>query len=176
MSQPDTIMKCIGTQPKNATQHPEHILTEGHGKRCTTAQKAADNQHEREAKEMQADQDAACTDAPKSKCPHARPVGKAGNTLKTSNSTIDGGQAEVKIVTDKLVDTKGQGVGEKLTAGANVKHPASDEELEVLVATKPKKKRANKQVVRDAIKASGTIINGSTKAHDRDVGQKTSDV
>jgi hypothetical protein len=193
MSQPDTITKRIGTRPKNATQHPGRILNEGHGKRRTAAQKAADDKREREAKEaskkavqesyqhiatlqaqMQADQDAACADAPKPTRPRACPVKKAANTSKTSNSTMDGGQAEAEIVADKPVNTKGQGVGEKLPAGANVQCPASDEELEVPVSTKTKKKRANKQVVRDAIEAAGAII--ATKVRDGDVGEKKADV
>ncbi|KAG2340121.1 hypothetical protein BDR05DRAFT_1002702 [Suillus weaverae] len=203
MSQPNTAMQHIATQPKNATQHLEHILTQGQGKRHTTAQKAADNQHEKEAKEasetavqesyqciatlqaqMQADQDAAHVDAPKSQCPCARPVGKAVKALKTSDSTTVGGQVGAEIVTaNKPVVTQGKGHkgrAKQLAAGANVEHPTSDEELEEeSVATKTKRKKITKPLVRDVIEAvsnAGIIIDGSTKAHDRDIHQKMSDI
>ncbi|KIK38768.1 hypothetical protein CY34DRAFT_39678, partial [Suillus luteus UH-Slu-Lm8-n1] len=85
------------TRPKNATQHPGHILTGGENriKRRTKAQKAADNRREEEEKEasqaaiqethkriaafqkqMQTDQAAACADAPKPSRPRPCPVKK----------------------------------------------------------------------------------------------------
>ncbi|KAG1751946.1 hypothetical protein EDD22DRAFT_957729 [Suillus occidentalis] len=55
---------------------------------------------------MQANQDIACIDAPKPKCPRARPVGKAAQASKTPNSTIDDGQAGAEIVANKPIGTK----------------------------------------------------------------------
>ncbi|KAG2050398.1 hypothetical protein BDR06DRAFT_998635 [Suillus hirtellus] len=198
MSQPNAVMQCMATQPKNATQHLGCILIESQGKRHTAAQKAADDQREKEAKEasnqavqesyqhiatmqaqMQADQDNARVDTPKPKHPCACPVGKAAKTLKTPNSTMDGGQAGAEIVTaNKPVVTKGKGQkgrARQLAAGANVECPASDEDLEEeLVAAKPQRKKATKPLVRDAIEAlnAGVIIESfdrSTKARDANV-------
>ncbi|KAG0692874.1 hypothetical protein DFH29DRAFT_881965 [Suillus ampliporus] len=157
MSQPGTATMHIGTRPKNATQHPGHILTAGVGKRHTAAQKADDDQHDREAKEaskkalqesyqriatlqaqMQANQDAARMDAPKPKHPHPR----------------------TEIIANKPIGTK-----------------ETNEELEEPV-TITKRKKVSKQVVRDAIQSvldTGIVIDGSTKARDGDI-QKTSDV
>ena len=126
MSQPGTATTRIGTRPKNATQHPGHILTAGVGKRRTATQKAADDQRDREAKEasekalqesyqriatlqaqMQANQDAARMDAPKPKRPRARPV-------------------EGCTGLEDLIGTKGRGREygcEDLVAGVNAKHP-----------------------------------------------------
>ncbi|KAG1727955.1 uncharacterized protein EDB91DRAFT_1060849 [Suillus paluster] len=198
MSQPGTATTRIGTQPKNATQHPRHILTAGVGKRRTAAQKAADDQHDREAKEaskkalqeiyqqiatlqaqMQANQDAVRMDAPKPKhpCPCACPVGKAAQASKTSNSTIDGGHAGAEIIANKPIGTKGKGRECGCEADANTKHPETNEELEEPV-TKTKRKKVSKQVVRDVIQLvldTGIVIDGSTKARDGDV-QKMSDV
>ncbi|KAG2156787.1 uncharacterized protein EDB93DRAFT_1054384, partial [Suillus bovinus] len=186
------------TRPKNATQHPRHILTEGAGKRCTTAQKAADDQYEREAKkasekalqeiyqciatlqaQTQAYQDTAHINAPKPKCPQACPVGKAAKASKaskTSNSTVNSGQEGTEVVTNKSIGTEGKGCRcrfEKLQA--NVRHPASEKELEEPTA---KRKKVSKQVVRNAIQRvldASVVIDGSTKAHDGDI-QKMSDV
>jgi hypothetical protein len=199
MSQPGTATTRIGTRPKNATQHPGHILTTGVGKRRTAAQKAADDQRDREAKEasekalqesyqriatlqaqMQANQDAARMDAPKPKRPRPRahPVGKAAQALKTSNSTKDGGHAGAEIVTNKPIGTKGKGRKCGCEAEANTKHPETDEELEEPV-TKTKRKKVSKQVVRDAIQSvldAGIAIDGSTRPRDGDVQKTTSDV
>ncbi|KAG1886827.1 uncharacterized protein F5891DRAFT_1200678 [Suillus fuscotomentosus] len=195
MSQPDTVTTCMGTRPKNATQHPRHILINSHGKKRTTAEKAADDQREREAKEasekavqesyqhiatlqaqMQADQDAMCVDAPKPKRPHACLVGKAAKDLKTSDSTMDDRQAGAKIVTNKPLVTKGRGHrggAKKLAADASIKNPASEHEDGEPVQTKKKKKL----VVREAIQAvlNAGIVIDSTKARDGEV-QKMSDV
>ncbi|KAG2062202.1 hypothetical protein BDR06DRAFT_1027445 [Suillus hirtellus] len=205
MSQPNTVTQHMATRPKNATQHPGCILIESQGKRCTAAQKAADDQREKEAKEasnqavqesyqhiatmqaqMQADQDNACVDAPKPKHPRAHPVGKAAKTLKTSDSTMDGGQAGAEIVAaDKPVVAKGKGQkgrARQLAAGANVEHPASDEDLEEEpVAAKPQRKKATKPLVRDAIEAlnAGVVIksfDGSTKARDANVQKLQLDI
>jgi hypothetical protein len=185
----------MATRPKNATQHLGRIVIESQGKRCTAVQKAADDQCEKEAKEashkavqesyqhiatmqaqMQADQENACVDAPKPKPPRARPVGKAAKTLKTPDLTMDGRQAGAEIVaTDKPVVAKGKGQkgrARQLAAGANVEHPATDEDLEEEpVAAKPQRKKATKLLVRDAIEAlnAGVIIDGSTKARDANV-------
>jgi hypothetical protein len=195
MSQPKTVAQRMATRPKNATQHPGHIVIESQGKRRTAVQKATDDQREREAKEashkavqesyqhiatmqaqMQADQENACVDAPKPKPPRAHPVGKAAKTSKTPNSTMDGRQAGVEIVaTDKPVVAKGKGQkgrARQLAAGANVEHPATDEDLEEEpVAAKPQRKKATKLLVRDAIEAlnAGVVIDGSTKACDANV-------
>jgi hypothetical protein len=195
MSQPKTVAQRMATRPKNATQHLGCIVIESQGKRRTAVQKAADDQREKEAKEashkavqesyqciatmqaqMQADQENARVDAPKPKPPCAHPVGKAAKTLKTPNLTMDGRQAGVEIVaTDKPVVAKGKGQkgrARQLAAGANVEHPATDEDLEEeLVAAKPQRKKATKPLVRDAIEAlnTGVVIDGSTKAHDANI-------
>ncbi|KAG2093744.1 uncharacterized protein F5147DRAFT_779262 [Suillus discolor] len=194
MSQPDAVTTRMGTRPKNATQHPGRILINSRGKKRTTAEKAADDQREREAKEasekavqesyqriatlqaqMQADQDAMRVDAPKPKRPRARPVGKAAKDLKTSDSTMDDRQAGAKIVADKPLVTKGRGrVGgaKRLAADASVENPASEDEDGDPVQTKKKK-----LAVREAIQAvlNAGIVIDSTKARDGEV-QKTSDV
>ncbi|KAG1886074.1 hypothetical protein F4604DRAFT_1675749 [Suillus subluteus] len=151
MSEPaSAVPKRMMTRPKNATQHPGHILTEAEGytKRHTKAQKAADDKCEKEEKQasematqeghkrvaafqkkMQTDQAAIRADAPKPTRPRPRPVKKAVKPVETSNSTV----AE-----DKAVGAKGKGgrAGDKSAAGANVEHPesdAEDEEQEVRV-------------------------------------------
>ncbi|KAG2097999.1 uncharacterized protein F5147DRAFT_656235 [Suillus discolor] len=175
------------------------------GKRRTAAQKAADEQREKEAKEasnkavqesyqciatmqaqMQADQDNARVDAPKPKCPRARQVGKAAKTSKTPDLTMDGGQAGAEIVaTDKPVVAKGKGQkgrARQLAAGANVEYPASDEDLEEEpVAAKPQRKKTTKPLVRDAIEAlnTGVVIesfDGSTKARDANIQKLQLDI
>ncbi|KAG2116423.1 uncharacterized protein F5147DRAFT_568182 [Suillus discolor] len=193
MSQPDAVATRMGTRPKNATQHPGRILINNRGKKRTTAEKATDDQRQREAKEasekavqesyqciatlqahMQADQDAAHVDAPKPKRPHARPVGKAAKDLKTSDSTMDDGQAGAKIVADKPVVTKGrgrEGGAKRLAADAGIEHPASEDEEPV--QTKKKKKLAVREAIHAVLNAG--IVIDSTKACDREV-QKTSDV
>jgi len=140
-------------------------VIESQRKRHTASQKAADDQHEKEAKEasdkavqesyqhivtmqaqMQADQGNAHIDAPKPKHPHLCPVGKAAKTSKTPNLTMDSGQAGAEIVTaNKPVVAKGKGKkgrARQLAAGANVEHPVSDEDLEEEpVAAKLQRKR-----------------------------------
>jgi hypothetical protein len=195
MSQPDAVTTRMGTRPKNATQHPGRILINSRGKKRTTAEKAADDQREREAKEasekavqesyqriatlqaqMQADQDAMRVDAPKPKRPRARPVGKAAKNLKTSDSTMDDRQAGAKIVADKPLVTKGRGrVGgaKRLAADASVENPASEDEDGEPVQTKKKKKLAVREAIQAVLNAG--IVIDSTKARDGEV-QKTSDV
>ncbi|KAG2100525.1 hypothetical protein BD769DRAFT_1313171, partial [Suillus cothurnatus] len=168
---------------KNATQHPGYILTGGEDqvKRCTKAQKAADDQREKEEKkasetaiqeghkciaafqkQMQANQATVCTDAPKPTHPHPRPVKKGAKALETSNLTT---------AAEKAVGAKGK--GGRAAASANVEHPASedDEELEVQMpeACKKKGKRTVilvKTPVRDAINVVGALIDKSMQAHD----------
>ncbi|KAG2153544.1 uncharacterized protein EDB93DRAFT_1248810 [Suillus bovinus] len=103
MSQPAS--QCMGTCPKNATQHPGRIVleAEGHAKRRTKAQMMADQQRKLEAnqaseqaiqkghqhiatlqEQMATDQAAARVDALKPKCPHARPIAKAAKPSATS--------------------------------------------------------------------------------------------
>ncbi|KAG1781230.1 hypothetical protein EV702DRAFT_962891, partial [Suillus placidus] len=170
----------------NATQHPGYILTggEGHVKRRTKAQKAADDQREEEEKrasemaeleghnriaafqkKMETDQAAARVDVPKPTRPRPHPVKKAVKATETSNLTM----AE-----DKAVSANGKGgrAGGKLATGANVKHPESDAEEEVRVPGSRKKKEMRKVLpvktpVRDAIKAAG-LIDESTMARDDD--------
>ncbi|KAG1782284.1 hypothetical protein EV702DRAFT_960786 [Suillus placidus] len=187
MSQPaSTVSKCVMTRAKNATQHPGYILTrgEGHIKRRTKAQKAADDQHEEEEKrasemaeleghnriaafqkKMETDQAATRVDAPKPTRPRPCPVKKAVKATETSNLTM----AE-----DKAVSTNGKGgrAGGKLATSANVEHPESDAEEEVRVPGSRKKKEMRKVLpvktpVRDAIKAAG-LIDESTMACDDD--------
>ncbi|KAG1850376.1 hypothetical protein DFJ58DRAFT_729255 [Suillus subalutaceus] len=125
---------------------------------------------------MQADQDAMHVDAPKPKCPHARPVGKAAKDLKTSNSTMDDRQAGAKIVADKPLVTKGRGRGggaKKLAADASIENPASEDEDGEPVQTKKKKKLAVREAIQAVLNAG--IVIDSTKARDGEV-QKTSDV
>ncbi|KAG1775764.1 hypothetical protein EV702DRAFT_1198963 [Suillus placidus] len=138
------VPKRMTTRAKNATQHPGQILIEGSAKRHTKAQKATDDQHEKEAREasetavqegykrvatfqkqMMTDQAAAHVDAPKPGRPRARPVMKAVKALEASNLTMAGSQASAEIAGDKAV-------------GAQVKTP-----------------------VRDAIQATGSLIDGS---------------
>ncbi|KAG1853782.1 hypothetical protein C8R48DRAFT_776938 [Suillus tomentosus] len=196
MSQPaNTAPKCMNNRAKNATQHPGYILTggEGHIKRRTKAQKAADDQHEKEAKEasemavqegykriavfqkkMQTDQAATRADAPKPTRPRPHPVKKAVKDVKTSNLTM----AE-----DKAMGANGKGgmVGGNLAASANVEHPDSDAEEEekkqVPVAhyKKGKKVLPVKMPVRDAIEAvDADILIESMVARDGD--KKLNDV
>ncbi|KAG1875823.1 hypothetical protein F4604DRAFT_1581771 [Suillus subluteus] len=196
MSEPaSAVPKRMMTRPKNATQHPGHILTEAEGytKRRTKAQKGADDKREKEEKQasematqeghkhvaafqkkMQTDQAAIRADAPKPTRPRPHPVKKAVKPVETSNSTV----AE-----DKAVGAKGKGgrAGDKSAAGANVEHPesdAEDEEQEVRVpgARKKKGKRTVlpvKTPVRDAIEAVG-LIDESTMPRDDD--KKSDDV
>ncbi|KAG1862696.1 hypothetical protein F4604DRAFT_1683836 [Suillus subluteus] len=182
MSQPNAVTQHMATRPKNATQHPGCIVIESQGKRHTAAQKAADDQREKEVKEasnnavqesyqyiatmqaqMQADQDNAHIDAPKPKHPRACPVGKAAKTLKTPDSTMDGGQAGAEMVaTDKPVVTKDKGQkgrSRQLAAAANVQHPASDEDLEEEpVAAKPQRKKATKPAVTMSLLLTETAL------------------
>ncbi|KAG1896293.1 uncharacterized protein F5891DRAFT_1193307 [Suillus fuscotomentosus] len=200
MSQPaNTVPKCMNTRAKNATQHPGYILTggEGHIKRCTKAQKAADDQHEKEAKEasemavqegykciavfqkkMQTDQANTCADAPKPThpCPRPCPVKKAVKDVETSNLTM----AE-----DKAMDANGKGgtVGGNLAASANVEHPESDAEEEekkqVPVAhyKNGKKVLPVKMPVRDAIEAvDADILIESTVLVLQDIWECTKDI
>ncbi|KAG1905400.1 uncharacterized protein F5891DRAFT_976338 [Suillus fuscotomentosus] len=163
MSQPNAVMQRMATRPKNATQHPGCILIESQGKRHTAAQKAADDQHEKEAKEasnkavqesyqciatmqaqMQADQDNAHVDTPKPKHPRACPVGKAAKTSKTPDSTMDDLEEEP-------------------------------------VAAKSQRKKATKPLVRDVIEVlnAGVIIESfdrSTKARDANVQKLQLDI
>ncbi|KAG1733198.1 uncharacterized protein EDB91DRAFT_1027833, partial [Suillus paluster] len=184
--------KCMTTQAKNATQHPGHIVTRGKNciKRCTKAQKAADDQHEEEEKEaskaaiqeahkhvaafqkqMQTDQAAARADAPKPSCP--RPVKKAVKALETTDLTT---------AANKAVGAIGNcGRADRSAASANIEHPGSEdnEELEVQMPGAHKKKGKRmvipvKTPVRDAIDVAGALIAGeSTQAHDDD---KSSDL
>ncbi|KAG2123297.1 hypothetical protein DEU56DRAFT_760106, partial [Suillus clintonianus] len=182
MSQPaSAVPKRMTTRPKNATQHPGHILTGGEGrvKRRTKAQKAADDQREKEEKQasemalqeghkrvaafqkkMQTDQAAARADAPKPTRPRPRPVKKVAKVAETSNLTM---------TDDKAVSANGKGgrAGGKLAARANVEHSESDAEEEeeekvpVPVARKKKGKRIVvpvKTPVRDAIEAMDVDI------------------
>jgi hypothetical protein len=188
------VPRRVATRAKNATQHPGYILTggEGHTKRRTKAQKAADDQrveeekrasemavhegHNRIAvfqKKMETDQAAARVDAPKPTRPRPRPrpVKKAVKVMETSNLTM----AEDKAVS---ANGKGGGARGKLAAGANVDHPGSDAEEEVRVPGSRKKKEKRKVLpvktpVRDAIEAAG-LIDESTMARDDD--KKSADV
>ncbi|KAG1762551.1 hypothetical protein EDD22DRAFT_847009 [Suillus occidentalis] len=132
------------TRPKNATQHPGHILTGGENriKRRTKAQMAADERREEEEKEasqaaiqethkriaafqkqMQTDQAAACADAPKPSRPRPRPVKKAAKAPESTNLTM---------AADKAVGAKGRGGrADKSAASANIEHPGSEEDEEV---------------------------------------------
>ncbi|KAG1889254.1 hypothetical protein F4604DRAFT_1673935 [Suillus subluteus] len=179
--------KCMVTRPKNATQHPRHILTggENHVKRRTKAQKATDDQCEEEEKEaskaaiqethkrvaafqkqMQTDQAAAHADAPKPSRPRPRPVKKAAKTTETT---------DLITAADKAVGAKGNGGrADKSAASANTEHPGSeDEELEVQMPGARKKKGKRmvipvKTPVRDAIDVVGALIIESTQACDDD--------
>ncbi|KAG2345935.1 hypothetical protein BDR05DRAFT_998005 [Suillus weaverae] len=150
MSQLDSaVPRHVVTRAKNATQHPGYILTggEGHTKRHTKAQKAADDQHVEEEKrasemavheghnhiavfqkKMETDQAAARVDAPKPTHPRPRPcprpIKKAVKVMETSNLTM----AEDKAIS---TNSKGGGARGKLAASANVDHPGSDAEEEV---------------------------------------------
>ncbi|KAG2029804.1 hypothetical protein BDR03DRAFT_1017942 [Suillus americanus] len=164
--------KRMATRPKNATQHPGHILTGGENrtKRRTKAQKAADDQREEEEKKaskaavletnkrvaafhkkMETDQAAARADAPKPSRPRPRPVKKAVKAPETTDLTT-------------------------AAASANIEHPGSeeDEELEVQMPGARKKKGKRmvipvKTPVRDAIDVAGALIaNESTQARDDD--------
>ncbi|KAG1734411.1 uncharacterized protein EDB91DRAFT_1250923 [Suillus paluster] len=131
MSQPaSTVSKCMTTQAKNATQHPGHYMTggEGRAKRRTKAQKSADDQREKEAKEasetavqerhkriatfqkqMETNQAAMCADAPKPSHPRPHPVKKGVKASDTSNMTTVCGQEGAGIVADKAVGAKVKG-------------------------------------------------------------------
>lgn len=181
--------KRMATRPKNATQHPGHILTGGENrtKRRTKAQKAADNQREEEEKKaskvavletnkrvaafhkkMETDQAAARADAPKPSRPHPRPVKKAVKAPETTDLTTAAGKAVGAIGNGGRAD--------KSTASANIEHPGSeeDEELEVQMPGARKKKGKRmvipvKTPVRDAIDVAGALIaNESTQARDDD--------
>ncbi|KAG1889837.1 hypothetical protein F4604DRAFT_1914351 [Suillus subluteus] len=168
------------TRPKNATQHPGHILTGGENriKRRMKAQKAADDRHEEEEKEasqaaiqethkcvaafqkqMQTDQAAARADAPKPSRPRPHPVKKAAKAPETTDLTTAANKA----------------VGAK--ASANIEHPGSeeDEELEAQMPGGRTKKKGKRTVipvktpVRDAIDVAGALIaSESTQARDDD--------
>ncbi|KAG1889826.1 hypothetical protein F4604DRAFT_1914339 [Suillus subluteus] len=174
------VPQCMTTRPKNATQHPGHILTGGENriKRRTKAQKAADDRHEEEEKEasqaaiqethkcvaafqkqMQTDQAAARADAPKPSRPHPHPVKKAAKAPETTDLTTAANKA----------------VGAK--ASANIEHPGSeeDEELEAQMPGGRTKKKGKRTVipvktpVRDAIDVAGALIaSESTQARDDD--------
>ncbi|KAG1882715.1 hypothetical protein F4604DRAFT_1921313 [Suillus subluteus] len=182
-----TTPKRMVTRPKNATQHPGHILTGGENciKRRTKAQKATDDQREEEEKEaskaaiqethkrvaafqkqMQTDQAAARADAPKPGRPRPRPVKKAAKTAETT---------DLIMAADKAVGTKGNGGrADKSAASANTEHPGSeDEELEVQMPGARKKKGKRmvipvKTPVRDAIDVAGALIVESTQAFPSD--------
>ncbi|KAG1878854.1 hypothetical protein F4604DRAFT_1923534 [Suillus subluteus] len=119
--------------------------------------------------QMQADQDAVHVDAPKPKCPCACPVGKAAKASKTSNLTMDGGQAGAEIViANKPVVTKGKGHKGRARQGGAGSNQNQEEKV-------------SKLLVRDVIEAvsrfnTGVAIDRLTKARDGDVHQKTSDI
>ncbi|KAG1839910.1 hypothetical protein DFJ58DRAFT_733126 [Suillus subalutaceus] len=198
MSEPaSAVPKRMMTRPKNATQHPGHILTEAEGytKRRTKAQKFAGDKREKEEKQasemavqegykhvaafekkMQTDQAAKRADAPKPIRPRPRPVKKVAKPMETSNSTM----AE-----DQAIGAKGKGgrARDKSAAGANVEHPESDAEDEEQEARVPgaRKKKGKRTVlpvktpVRDAIKAAG-LIDDSESTMPRDNDKKSGDV
>ncbi|KAG2041503.1 hypothetical protein BDR03DRAFT_1007313 [Suillus americanus] len=192
MSQPAS--QCMGTHPKNATQHPGHIVleAEGRAKRRTKAQMIADRQRELEAsqaseqaiqkghqhiatlqEQMAMDQAAACVDAPKPKRPRAHPIAKAAKPSATSEQSMASGDIGARVTVDKVVGakTKRGGPGGVLAAGANIENPASDKELGAPPARGKGRKTPLKTPVRDAIQAvAGTesLIDPSTKAHDGD--------
>ncbi|KAG2340591.1 hypothetical protein BDR05DRAFT_1002410 [Suillus weaverae] len=163
-----TVPKRMTTQARNATQHPGQIIIKGSAKRCTKAQKAADNQHEKEARKMMTDQAAVCVDVPKPGCPCACPIMKAVKALEASNLTIAGSQASAEITSGKAVDTQGRGGQSKLAASADVEDPTSEDKMEGQVPRAHKKKGRKiipvKMPVRDAIQATESLINGSMEA------------
>jgi hypothetical protein len=185
----------MGTRPKNATQHPGHIVleAEGRAKRRTKAQMIADRQRELEAnqaseqaiqqghqriatlqEQMATDQAAARVDALKPKRPRARPIAKAAKPSATSELSMASADVGAKVAIDKVVGakTKRGGAGGVLAAGANYGNPARDEELEAPPARGKSRKTPLKTPVRDAIEAvAGTeslIGDPSTKARDGD--------
>ncbi|KAG1793317.1 uncharacterized protein HD556DRAFT_1308746 [Suillus plorans] len=170
----------MATRTKNATQHPGHILTGGdQAKKRTKKDIAADKQREkRQRRQMWTDQAAARADAPKLSCPHPRPraIKKAVKTTDTSTTTD--AQAGAGLTTGKASGAKGKGDGHggKSAAGANIEHPASDEELEVPASRRGKtnakgKKKALKTPVRDIIEGAGIIE--STMPRDVENHQKS---
>jgi hypothetical protein len=195
MSQPAS--QRIGTRPKNATQHPGHIVleAEGRAKRRSKAQMIADRQRELEEKEaseqaiqqghqriatlqeqMATDQAAARVDAPKPKRPRARPIKKGAKPSATSELSMANGEAGAEVAADKVVGAKGKrgGSGGLLAAGANIENPASDEELDAQPVKDKSNKKALKTPVRDAIQAvagAESLIDPSTRARDGDIHQ-----
>ncbi|KAH7924427.1 hypothetical protein BV22DRAFT_1013272 [Leucogyrophana mollusca] len=168
------------TRPKNATQRPGLLLLEAQAqqnpvKRRTKAEKAADDQREKEAKEakeaavqdsykriavlqeqMQAAQQSAHADAPKARRPRTRQAKAVDGDTVAENTTAKGGR-------------KGRQDQSKGRPAADVAQPASDDEVEMPASPKLKVKKALKTAVRDAIEAVTNVVDGiSSKPRDSD--------
>ncbi|KAG2041207.1 hypothetical protein BDR03DRAFT_1007533 [Suillus americanus] len=167
MSQP--ALQHMGTHPKNATQHPGHIVlkAEGHAKRHTKAQMIADRQRELEASQ-------ASEQAIQKGHQHIATLQEQMATDQAAaHVSMASGDIGARVAIDKVVGakTKRGGPGGVLVGGANIENPASDEELGAPPARGKGRKTPLETPVRDAIQAvAGTesLIDPSTKARDGD--------
>ncbi|EGO04776.1 hypothetical protein SERLA73DRAFT_68444 [Serpula lacrymans var. lacrymans S7.3] len=184
MSEPQRMQ----TRAKNATQRPGLHLLEAQAeqnpvKRRTKAEKAADDQHEKDSKEakaaaiqdsykhiavlqeqMQVTQQNAHADAPKSRrpcpCPHQV---KHISDASGSKAANEGNTAADSIVVKGV--QKGHEGQAKGKCAADVAQLASDEEEEIPAPAKSKLKKALKTAVRDAIEAVSDAVDGTVQAH-----------
>ena len=197
MSQPpsSTAPQRMSTRAKNKDQHPGLILSNSTAKRRTKAQKDADDQDEKVAREasetvkragymriavlqgkMQMEQAEARVDAPKPRrpTPRARPV-KAVDSLDTSTGSLKIASAKSAWLTDPQAGDKGKEHRRNQAASAiatGIEHPAlpvGDEEFEVapVLRGKVKSKRGTKSV-RDTIEEAGNLIDQSNSSGARD--------